>query len=237
MDRFGGAGVSLRLHRAGIMNVVAAGGGAPLGVLGSPSGQIFTDAAASRNVNFDVAPSAGEFLFVAVASRQTQILASTPGWVRAFHVKHPQTTRWQAVFVKVAVGGDAFAYETASAADDQVPEADRSSYIALRTGGGAQNIEIAFSTTSVTGPPNPPLLTPSGGNREYLWLSTVMSSDAGSEITNAPTGYSGLFKVSTASSVSARQAVAHRVLTAASEDPGVWAPDITQYLATTIAVW
>jgi hypothetical protein len=102
-------------------------------------------------------------------------------------------------------------------------------------GAVANAVEIAQGV-AITDPPDPPNLTPSWGAKENLWIATAhgLSTDVP---TAAPTNYGSFTSAGSFPLVGSSDAAiysAHRILNAASEDPGAFTGGITR--TATIAV-
>lgn len=105
------------------------------------------------------------------------------------------------------------------------------------------NIEVLFSQTN-----DPPALTPSGGNRQYTWIVHNSQYGTGARAyTAAPSTYGGMTTARTnatnapTNSGERTIATAHKLATAASDDPGIFATagalPTTIRAALTIAAW
>ena len=81
---------------------------------------------------------------------------------------------------------------------------------------------------------DPPLLTPTGGAKDYLWLA-VAASRGGGTLSATPTNYTNLLQDSGAD---ATLGSSRRELNAASEDPGAFTvtPDSNRTIGATIAI-
>ena len=82
-----------------------------------------------------------------------------------------------------------------------------------------------------SGSPDPPLLTPTGGSKDYLWITGYASSASNGVL--PPASY--INQILIASAGGGRCNSARRELTAASEDPGAWT-HFGSYAVTTIAI-
>lgn len=79
--------------------------------------------------------------------------------------------------------------------------------------------QVSPSTTEGAGATaNVPALTPTGGAKDYLWITFVSGSKT--DLNTPPTNYGSQISDSNSSG---RTSGAHRNLNAASEDPGTWA--------------
>lgn len=101
-------------------------------------------------------------------------------------------------------------------------------------------IAVSTGVEATTQQPNPDSLTPSWGAKETLWIAAALSIEPEIEWLGYPPNYTaGINHRKTGFGSSLSMAAAHRILTAASEDPGpfqldTWTTDRT--FALTIAV-
>jgi hypothetical protein len=85
--------------------------------------------------------------------------------------------------------------------------------------------EISTGAVGVNGPPNPDLMTPTGGSKDYLFIA-IGTMGGETAMTAAPTNYTNFQEADTgtagAITVNERTGIGTRQLTAASDDPGVF---------------
>jgi hypothetical protein len=91
---------------------------------------------------------------------------------------------------------------------------------------GVTDLAAAQTTapSSVTDAP-PPSLTPGWGNVETFWITSISSSHIDTENYITPTNYTGRVSIArdtSNGSTHVQASSAHRILTAESEQPGVW---------------
>lgn len=133
------------------------------------------------------------------------------------------------VFTKIAEGSDVLRVTTSVS--------EQSGHICQRIENAA-NIEFATPANSGGAQQtnaNPPSLSPAPGSREYLWLA-IMGAEVGCSISAAPTNYGGLI-AETGSGTSGSVAMAYRLLTAGTEDPGTFTSSSSRWGAVTAAIW
>lgn len=84
---------------------------------------------------------------------------------------------------------------------------------------GTNGVECASTAYTSTGTPNPPSLSPTGGAKDYYWITYASGrGDFGSY--TAPSGYSAM--VETQDGVTSGNASASKTAAAASDNPGTW---------------
>lgn len=129
------------------------------------------------------------------------------------------------VFWKTAEGGDQLQLTLGFA--------EKSSWAIYRITGG-YNVFYS-SVTNSTADGDPPLLTPTDGLQDYLWI-VARAADASDIVTTAPTGYTNLLSKS-GDTQSASISVARRSASGASEDPAAFVcPSTEQQVVWTLAV-
>lgn len=94
-----------------------------------------------------------------------------------------------------------------------------------------------LATTGNSTQPNSPSLSPTGGEKDYLWFSAI-GADASPVVNSFPSGYSNTgSEDSSPSSGNCTVAWSEKTTTAASEDPGIFNISISeQWVAATIAI-
>lgn len=199
-----------------------------------------TTAATAHTVNLPASISAGDLLILPF------------GWTENL----PQTITWPAGYTAITgakveqstvVGIDA-AYRwadgtegaTISVTTSGLTKSTHNSYrITGSENPATQAPNVAATSGTSAGAPNPPSLSPTGGSKDYLWLA-VVNADGETDITAAPTNYTNLITASTgitgATSINCRMGSGRRTLTAASEDPGNFSNTSTNWTTLTIAL-
>lgn len=109
------------------------------------------------------------------------------------------------------------------------------------TGAHASTASEVASTNGDATSANPPILTPTGGSNDYLFIALASNAATGDTtgFTAAPTNYTGLLSNGASSGGStANIASATRQLTATSDDPGTFTPSSNRFwAAATVAVY
>lgn len=121
-------------------------------------------------------------------------------------------------------------------------QATRSTHVSLRIAAGTFDPAIAPEASNDSGTnadANPPNLVPTGGAKDYLWITCGGNSHA-LTYSAAPTNYSNLQTRQAAGTAAANSIIgtAERQLNAASEDPGSFtgADAAAEWVAVTIAI-
>lgn len=126
---------------------------------------------------------------------------------------------------KVAEGGDVLQFTT------NVGEQSQAFAVCVKTDTG--DVTVAASDNGATSAPNPPLCTPAFGASEYLWIAAAASVvlDATPANTSAfsgfPAGYDDSYAL-TGQPNNPSLAIALKLATAASENPGAFATTRTE---------
>lgn len=119
----------------------------------------------------------------------------------------------------------------------------KSSWIVYRISGHANPATQApeyVATGQNTTTPNPLLLTPTGGTKDYLFIQALVyiaaeEADDDTWANSAPSGYSGLLQKTSgtggAATTNSYVATAHRAATVSSEDAGTWSVDVANPVA------
>ncbi len=121
-------------------------------------------------------------------------------------------------------GRGTFLYKTATGSNSlniTLSGSEHAKAIAIRVANSTGTIEAAsaFNTSY-----NPPALTPSAGAGEYLWLAAVVTDAFSTTVSAMPANYTQVANFSPSDGLggSVHGALAKRVLTAATEDPGAF---------------
>lgn len=123
--------------------------------------------------------------------------------------------------------------------------ATRSATIAYRISGADKSItpQIGTTATGTSVNPNPPLVTPTGGSKDYLWIAMFgrdgEQADDDTWVTAAPTGFTNLLQKAcgiVGTNLGGMVAGAQLQSTAASVDPATFTAVTGGWRAQTIAV-
>ncbi|WP_425005766.1 hypothetical protein [Mycolicibacterium sp. S3B2] len=190
------------------------------------------------NVSMPSSVAAGRKLLAWVSTRYTQTWTTIPsGWnqvnLQAGGSGVGQLTLFEKLVTSGTEGGTSptWVCSSASPAIWQAIEVDGADT--------SMPIETAKASGDYTTNPNPPALTPPFGSEDILWIELASNSASTNLTTGASTNYSDYQQNSaSAGGAQVNVACAFRQLTAASEDPGLFAaPSNIRYWATmTIAV-
>lgn len=209
---------------------VASAGASPAFIGTAATGQTGSNTT-THNINMPTGIQVGEILLVAfsVDSNPTiSIDTATSGvnWNRLGQFGGGSIGQNYDFFWKVAEGSDALRLTTSAS--------EQSGHACQRIA-NATNIEFGATAEANDVNADPPSITPSAGNREYLFVA-LMGAEVGDGPTAAPTNYSGLVAVN-GSGTSGSVGMAYRLLTAASEDPGPFTNTTGRWGAVTAAIW
>lgn len=176
---------------------------------------------------------AGELIYVIHESNRN-VVSLDAGWVHYFTQDSNPSQNKQHHYYKKAVGGETGLSATMSGSDGYAALAWRLSGVlnpaiqapeAVGIGGKSDAPPIAAQ--------NPPSLTPTGGSKDYLWMTCIAGSNPANP--NPPASYTNTIQIASAGGGFAKSG--RRELTAASEDPGSWTDaNFGRYSTTTIAI-
>ncbi len=157
---------------------------------------------------------AGELLVVFVLNDGGATVSESGGstWVEL--ITDTQFSQGRGTFFyKTATGGDSF--------NVTLSALEHAKAIAIRV---ANHTGIIEATSAFNTSYNPPALTPSAGAGEYLWLAGVVTDAFSTTVSAMPANYTQVANFSPSDGLggSIHGALAKRVLTAASEDPGAF---------------
>lgn len=189
-----------------------------------------TTATINHSVALPAGIVSGELLLALVGGRQ--FFGNIPsGWSRPAFLSHSSNADVTDIQVlqRTADGSEGSTLSFTSS------NSSKSAHSVLRISGWS-SLEISTQAEGASTTPNSPLFTPSGGEDDYLWIPITGTQHT--EVTAAPTDYSGLLSSFTGSSTGdAAIGAANRSLNASSENPGGFtqATD-TRWVAATIAI-
>lgn len=186
--------------------------------------------AQNYNAPLPSSPQSGELLlcFCAIGNvSNARTYNGASGWADLFNASAAfgQIRDW-AVLYKISNGTETVVPLTSSGASFWATTTYRIS------GAGTPQISTDVDTTTSTSH-DPPLLTPSGGSKKYLWLTAVAVQGAGT-ISSAPTNFTDLTQDNT--SGNQRIGSAEYQFEAASMNPGAWTTSSANGRTITVAV-
>lgn len=190
----------------------------------------------SSNPNSISLPSgvvAGDFLVVMHEVGSPLTTSFPAGWVKFFtQISNPDSNQ-QVWAYKKAVGGETSVDVTLGGPAGFAANAYRISGVINPAIQPPEGVGIGGKADA---PPidgrNPPPLTPTGGSKDYLWITGYASSE--SNATSSPSPYGNDLEAGSAGG--GRCDSGRRELTAASEDPGSWSIGAGRYSTSTIAI-
>ncbi|HET9026104.1 MAG TPA: hypothetical protein VFN07_01060 [Trueperaceae bacterium] len=166
----------------------------------------------------------GLLVVIAKGAGGTQLRWSAPGGWTTAASEGDGSTNWPVVVFARMVDGtepDILTFSTMNSLGT-APTVAGSALVAYRVAGAHGAVEAAFSSVA-----NPPALTPSWGAAEILWIAAFTSRLSNGTFTAPPANYGGLTPARSptisATNTYAQMATAHRLHTAATEDPGTFA--------------
>ena len=168
--------------------------------------------------------TAGDLLVVVFSVDGAPTVTGPAGWTKLGQASNG-TTVTGAVFWRLAAGADTLTLTTSAS--------EQSSHVSFRIT-GAKVVEGSSANGSSTNS-DPPLLAPTFGSHEYLWIAT-RSGDASAVATAAPSGYSNLTTVAGGGQGASTNS-AELEATAASQNPGVFTSATEQWVSWTLAVF
>ncbi len=206
-------------------------------VLGTPATTSNQSAGTTTPINLPAGISAGELLIAFVASKAGTGEAQIAGWTRFLDARLAQgSTATIHGFWRVADGSESATVDLTTTTSTRVAA------VVYRTDASTSTPpEAATAGAANSNTPDPPSLAPTGGSQDYLWFALFASSHG--RITSAvPASYGGSQTAGDNSGTATHIGigVAHRALTAASEDPGTFTTTgtgVEETIAATVAVY
>jgi len=187
--------------------------------------------------------SPGDLLLLLVRTTATGNTTTPTGWDVLIADHHPSTSSGDRVmaFMRTADGTEG---TSVTLTNSGTPSWSIISLAIQDADDIAVNPPEASAEASGTGTaPDSPSLAPSGGAKDYLWLTWgSQEGKAGLPPTTIPAGYTYITGDSTggagSAATNARTFVAYKEANAASEDPGAWGLDTSEdWAAYTIAIY
>jgi hypothetical protein len=125
--------------------------------------------------------------------------------------------------------------ETLTITSGATEQSSHTVYVLRPDSGYTINVEAAFSNGSSTNS-DPPALTPSGGEQDYLWL-VGRAGDSTVVATVAPTSFTSLQTLAAAGTGGASTNTAVQELAGTTLDPAAFTSASEQWVASTVAAW
>ncbi len=186
-----------------------------------------TSVTASHTVTLPAGVISGELLIVVFAMNTAETVVWPGSWLE-FATRAQNNAKYAAAWLE-ATGGETSITVTTTGTDTT------SSHASLRISGAADpdtQPPEALDAGTTSAAPDPPSLTPTGGEKDYLWI-VACNSRNGADVDGFPTSYINDQTLGNNPSV----ATAERTLTASVEDPDAFSIDISRdWCAATIAV-
>lgn len=194
-----------------------------------------------NTTNHVVLPSgitAGNTLLLILSIALDRTITVPSGWDLVATYAHETDNGDTHIYRKTAVGDEGGTTLTFT-----TNQSVKSAYSVYELDLGVGSIETAATATSM----DPPLLTPTGGTREYVWIAHTSNSSTGQwTINTAPATYANLTTartLATASNSGGERTIgtAHKIAVLASDNPAAFnispTPAAAHRFGLTIAAW
>lgn len=173
----------------------------------------------SHPINLPAGIAAGDLLLLFVIINGAPTVTDPSGYTPLVSTQVGDTQR---VYAKIATGSEG-PTETLAITGSQRVNAVSYRITGNRNGVTSSEISVSAVSAANTATPDPPSLTPSWGSAENLWIGVTLSQDGGYTFSSYPTNYDlGQLNVQSSTGNGNGVSVAARLLTASSEDPGVF---------------
>lgn len=182
----------------------------------------------SHPITLPTGVTAGDLLLVifGVRSNPTVSVGSGTGWTKLGQ-QSQATAQTTAIFYKIATGSDALTLSTTTS--------QRSTAGTYRITGASGVVEGAGAGATSTNP-DTPNLTPAGGAKDYLWISTSSIVIGTVSASAAPASYTNLTNYPSGAGTGISLCIAERGLNATSENPGAFTAASTTWAGYTLAI-
>jgi hypothetical protein len=168
--------------------------------------------------------TAGDLLICIFSVDGAPTCTASSGWTKLGQASNVAVVT-QAIFYKVAAGGDTLTITTSAA--------EQSSHIVLRIAGAGSTITGTPANGSSTNS-NPPSHN-AGSSQKYLWVAT-RGGDSTTVPTAIPTNYSSGTHYAAAGTGGASTSTATRQYEIQTEDPGTWTVATEEWVCWTLAI-
>lgn len=201
------------------MEVTAAPPGAGLAIADTNTYSDNSGSVANHPVNLPSSIASGNLLLAFCAFNGAATVTDPSGWGVLISAVNSDTFR---AYARIADGSEGSTVSVVLAGNAR---ASCATYRITGNRNGVTSSEIAVSSAvnAGTATPDPPSLSPSWGSDANLWIALTYASDGSFTFTSYPTDYTlGQLNVQTGTGTGNAVSIAGRLLTAASEDPGVF---------------
>jgi hypothetical protein len=197
-------------------------------VAGVNGGKNETDST-SHTVNLPSGISVGDLLIVFFVSDGNPTITFPSGWTQLFNVNNGSEVRFGAWY-RIADGTEGSTINVTTSASEQ---SAHTSYRIINYSGVPEAGTTATGTSSF---PNPPILTPSWGAKNTLWISAI-GNDFNRTVFEYPTNYVGGRNDFADTTGGVGVGTAWRKLNASSEDPDVFTISASEeWVANVVAI-
>lgn len=177
-------------------------------------------AATSHTVTLPSGITSGDLLLIFIGLQASSTLGTVTGWTKFASAESVQPTiGW---YYRQADGSEGSTVAIGSGASTKAAS------VAYRITGAqdpaTQAPQASTASTAASNAPDTNSITPTGGAKDYLWLSAINQIN-GSITHTAPTNYTNTLTVAGtggASTTRGTTSVSQRELNSTSEDPGAW---------------
>jgi prepilin-type N-terminal cleavage/methylation domain-containing protein len=188
------------------------------------TGRTPTTDTTSHSITMPGGITAGDLLICIFSVDGAPTCTASSGWTILGQASNVAVVT-QAIFYKVAAGGDTLTITTSAA--------EQSSHIVLRIAGAGSTITGTPANGSSTNS-NPPSHN-AGSSQKYLWVAT-RGGDSTTVPTAIPTNYSSGTHYAAAGTGGASTSTATRQYEIQTEDPGTWTVATEEWVCWTLAI-
>lgn len=188
------------------------------------TGRTSTTDTTGHSITMPTGITAGNLLICIFSVDGAPTCTASSGWTKLGQASY-STVVTQAIFYKVAAGGDTLTITTSVV--------EQSSHIVLRIAGAGSTITGTPANGSSTNS-NPPSYN-AGSSKKYLWVAT-RGGDSTIVPTYIPTNYSSGTQYAAAGTGGASTSTAARQYEIQTEDPGTWTVATEEWVCWTLAI-
>jgi len=193
---------------------------------------LFSGTTTAHDVLMPATVAANDLLITIISWSSSSYTVPTPsGWTLVETVTHDNSggsadrEGSQAIYVKKADGTEDgttvdFVTSTAITAEGLVYQIDAASWSQTVSDVEVGTAVLSANADYATELPNPPSLTPTGGAKDYLWITMFTNAWGGTDAT-APTNYTNVVN-GTGSGSNVKISAAERAVNGTVEDPGAF---------------
>ncbi len=198
--------------------------------------EIFNTSGTTHDVTMPGSVTAGDLLLIFYNHDSTSATTAPVGWTTEYDDRDTGTagSDRQSLHVKVAAGTEGGTTVTLTSTVGHKAVAQTYQIAAGTWSGTLAGLAFAYATGNDINP-DPPLLTPSWGGNDTLWIATAGANGANTP-SGSPTNYTDVTTTNTSAGSATGISTARRFLAAVSENPGAWTNTSDPWIAATVAV-